>query len=159
MNYTGHIHVLCGPPGAGKTSLLKKINQGPAPPTQRRRLTTRESRREEGGSGHRSLEYEFLKPVEFAERLSSALHESRAADLAELARASAVVCRLTNAVRAVGLRRSLARGRSQAPSFGAQSIPPTPGSSHWILTSGEPLIHAAGSTHADKRGFGPSAGM
>jgi hypothetical protein len=36
----------------------------------RRRLTTREARAEEGDTNRENLEYEFLQPVEFAERLS-----------------------------------------------------------------------------------------
>jgi len=66
----GHIYVLCGPPGAGKTSLLKAICERRLHIKQRRRLTTRDSRKEEGDAGNTNLEYEFLQPVEFAERIS-----------------------------------------------------------------------------------------
>jgi guanylate kinase len=66
----GHVFVLCGPPGVGKTSVLKSIQKIPGQPTQRRRLTTRLARMEEGDTGEYNLEYEFLKLVEFAERLS-----------------------------------------------------------------------------------------
>lgn len=66
----GHIFLLCGPPGAGKTTLLKEINRRKVQLKQLRRITTRKSRREEGDQGKQNLEYEFLLPVEFAERLS-----------------------------------------------------------------------------------------
>lgn len=43
----GHLFVLCGPPGAGKTKLLKTIEQRKIKINQLHRLTTRKQRREE----------------------------------------------------------------------------------------------------------------
>lgn len=66
----GHIFVLCGPPGAGKTTFLKAIKQKNLPFEQLQRITTRASRKEEGDKGKSTLEYEFLSNEEFAGRLS-----------------------------------------------------------------------------------------
>ena len=67
----GHLFVLCGPPGAGKTKLLKTIEQRKIKINQLHRLTTRKQRKEEGDKkGEKSLEYEFLNEDQFAERLS-----------------------------------------------------------------------------------------
>ena len=66
----GHIFVLCGPPGAGKTTLLKTVANRQEHIPQLRRLTTRKARTEEGDKSNKSLEYEFLKPPEFAERIA-----------------------------------------------------------------------------------------
>jgi adenylate kinase family enzyme len=66
----GHIFVLCGPPGVGKTTLLKLIQQHKLPFEQLQRMTTREPRTEEGDTGKSNLEYEFLSPEEFAGRLA-----------------------------------------------------------------------------------------
>jgi predicted nucleotide-binding protein len=66
----GHIFILCGPPGAGKTTFLKEIERRDLPFEQLKRITTRSPRKEEGDKGKRTLEYEFLSPEEFAGRLS-----------------------------------------------------------------------------------------
>src|SRR5689334_1717983 len=66
----GHIFILCGPPGAGKTTFLNEVKRRQLPFTQLQRITTRERREEEGDKGRKSLEYEFLSPEEFAGRLS-----------------------------------------------------------------------------------------
>lgn len=66
----GHIFILCGPPGVGKTTFLKEIEKRELPFEQLKRITTRSSREEEGDKGKRTLEYEFLSPEEFAGRLS-----------------------------------------------------------------------------------------
>lgn len=67
-----NLFVLCGPPGAGKTTLLRMIRDRNLPLKQSQRITTRPPRVEEGDSEKSSLEYDFLKLGEFAERLSTA---------------------------------------------------------------------------------------
>lgn len=66
----GHIFILCGPSGTGKTTFLKEIQKRALPFEQLRRITTRSSRKEEGDRRKHSLEYEFLSLEEFAGRLS-----------------------------------------------------------------------------------------
>ena len=66
----GHLFILCGPPGCGKTTLLKMIKDHGLPLRQIQRLTTRALRKEEGDSGKHNLEYEFLSQEEFAGRVS-----------------------------------------------------------------------------------------
>ncbi len=66
----GHIYILCGPPGAGKTTFLKEVERRNLPFEQLKRITTRDQRKEEGDEGKFTLEYEFLSSEEFAERLS-----------------------------------------------------------------------------------------
>jgi len=66
----GHIFILCGPPGAGKTTFLKEVEKRGLPFEQLQRITTRRPRKEEGDRGKRTLEYEFLSPEEFAGRLA-----------------------------------------------------------------------------------------
>jgi len=65
----GHLFLLCGPPGSGKTSLLKKVSARGIRIEQLKRRTTRAQRKEEGDEGNTSLEYQFLSPGDFAERL------------------------------------------------------------------------------------------
>jgi guanylate kinase len=66
----GHLFVLCGPPGSGKTTILKMIKDRNLPLVQLQRITTRQPRIEEGDEGKSNLEYEFLTHEEFAGRLS-----------------------------------------------------------------------------------------
>ncbi|MCP4261490.1 MAG: hypothetical protein GY774_28910 [Planctomycetes bacterium] len=66
----GHIFLFCGPPGAGKTTLLKQIKERGIQIEQLKRLTTRESRIEEGDKENESNEYYFRTSEQFAERLS-----------------------------------------------------------------------------------------
>ena len=68
----GHLYLLCGPPGAGKTTFLKEIRRRDLPLSfkQLQRITTRKGRIEEGDTGKFSIEYEFLPPKKFAGRLS-----------------------------------------------------------------------------------------
>lgn len=66
----GHVYILCGPSGAGKTTFLKEVERRGLPFKQLQRITTRSKRKEEGDKGKTSLEYEFLSPEEFAGRLS-----------------------------------------------------------------------------------------
>lgn len=66
----GNVFILCGPPGAGKTTFLKEVKRRKLPFEQLQRITTRAKRKEEGDKGKTSLEYEFLSPEEFAGRLS-----------------------------------------------------------------------------------------
>jgi len=65
----GHIFIVCGPPGVGKTTLLSEIvRQGPL--KQLHRVTTRAPRPEEGDNGRFNPEYEFLSAEEFMGRLA-----------------------------------------------------------------------------------------
>jgi len=66
----GQLLVLCGPPGSGKTTLLKMVSDCGLAVRQVPRLTTRAPRPEEGDTGRRSLEYEFVSPAEFAGRIA-----------------------------------------------------------------------------------------
>jgi guanylate kinase len=67
-----NLFVLCGPPGIGKTALLRMIRDRNLPLKQLQRITTRRPRSEEGDQGRSNLEYEFLDREDFAARLSRA---------------------------------------------------------------------------------------
>ena len=64
-----HLFILCGPPGGGKTTLVKMIKEAKLPVRQIPRITTRDPRKEENDGPKRSLEYEFLCPEAFAGRV------------------------------------------------------------------------------------------
>ena len=66
----GHLFVLCGPPGIGKTTLLNRIQERRLPFNRLKRMTTRPRRKEEGDKKESSHEYEFFSKEEFAGKLS-----------------------------------------------------------------------------------------
>ena len=65
----GHLFVLCGTPGSGKTKLLRRIAESSCGLKVIRRITTREPRPEET-EGELSFEYEFVDEKKFSARLA-----------------------------------------------------------------------------------------
>ena len=66
----GHLFILCGPPGSGKSTLMNLVRQEGPSLENLQRITTRKPRPEEGDHNRTSLEYEFLDASDFAGRLS-----------------------------------------------------------------------------------------